>query len=123
MGSIPRPPIFRIPLTQLIVLLPISLATWWLDTTLAYSIFLGGLIHLIPNTFFAQRAFRVQGASARYATMWSFSLGQTIKFLLTLLGFGMVFLLVKPLNVVAVFLSYIAVALIGLIAATLVLKP
>jgi len=116
MGNIPRPPIYRIPLIQLAVLLPLSAAAWYYSATIAYSVLLGGLIHLLPNTVFASRAFSVQGASARQSILLSMGLGQVWKFILTMVAFAAIFIAVKPLNFIAVFSAYIVMFIVHTMA-------
>ncbi|TQV82706.1 ATP F0F1 synthase subunit I [Exilibacterium tricleocarpae] len=106
MASIHKPPVFRVPLVQLAVLLPLCLVAWLFDQTTAYSLLLGGLICVIPNAYFASYAFRYTGARAAPLIARAFFWGETGKFLLTIVGFGAVFLLVKPLDVLALFSAY-----------------
>ena len=116
MASIPKPPVFRIPLTQLLILLPLCLATWFFERTVAYSLLLGGLISVIPNVYFASYAFRYTGARMAPLIARAFFWGETGKFLLTVVGFGVVFLLVKPLDVLALFAAFGAMILVQWIA-------
>ena len=81
---------------------------WWFDPVSAYSILLGGLIFWGPNAYFALYAFRFRGARAAAQILRSMYRGEVGKLVLTLLGFALVFTLVKPLDVLALFLTYIA---------------
>ncbi len=112
MASIPKPPVFRIPLIQLLVLLPLCLVAWLYEQTIAYSLLLGGLISVIPNVYFASYAFRYSGARAAPLIARAFFWGETGKFLLTVVGFGAVFLLVKPLDALALFSAFGAMILV-----------
>ena len=118
MGNIPRPPIYRIPLIQLAVLVPLSATALLVDTTAAYSLLLGGLIHLLPNIYFAVQTFRFQGAKAMRQTLSAMAKGEILKFLLVVIGFALVFVFVKPFNLAALFGAYIAMTLVHAIATT-----
>ena len=106
MASIRKPPVYRVPLVQLGVLLPLCLVAWFYSQTTAYSLLCGGLLCVIPNAYFASYAFRYTGARAAPLIARAFFWGETGKFLLTVVGFGAVFLLVKPLDVLALFSAY-----------------
>ena len=77
--------------------------------TTAYSVLLGGLICLLPNTYFAYRAFRFQGARAAKQIVQSFYAGEAGKLALTTILFAGVFIGVKPLNALALFIGYLSV--------------
>ena len=115
MASIQKPPVVRVPLVQLIILLPLCLVAWlWSENspTTAYSLLSGGLICVIPNAYFASYAFRYTGARAAPMIARAFFWGETGKFLLTVVGFGAVFLLVKPLDALALFSAFGAMILV-----------
>ena len=98
----------RIFITQIVVLLIIGLALYLLtELPTMYSAVLGGLISIGPNSYFARWAFRFSGAKAAQNVARSFYIGEAGKFLLTVILFAAVFALIKPLNVVALFLTYI----------------
>lgn len=81
--------------------------------TPAYSALLGGLICLLPNCYFAFRAFRFQGARAAKQIVRSFYAGEAGKLALTTLLFAGVFIAVKPLNALALFVGYVGVQLLN----------
>ncbi len=62
-----RTPAFPVLLLQLIVMLVVALVLWLFQgLTAGYSGLLGGLVALIPNSYFAFRVYRYSGArSAR----------------------------------------------------------
>jgi ATP synthase protein I len=70
------------------------------------SFFLGGLIQLVPNTYFAWRVFRFSGAAAAHRVAQSFYRGEMVKFVLTGAGFALVFSLVDAVNPPALFAGY-----------------
>ena len=73
----------------------------------AYSAFAGGMISVIANAFFAFRLFSDKGSwqpGNLAATVYRGAIG---KFLLSIAMFIMVVVLLKPLNVVALFVAYL----------------
>jgi len=96
--------VFPVLLTQLVVLLVAALALWqWRGVVVGYSGLCGGLIALLPNVYFAHRAFRFSGARAAQAIVRSFYAGEAGKMILTAVLFGLTFVGVKPLAPLAVF--------------------
>lgn len=89
-------PAYKISLLQaLIGLLVVCL--WWLKGSFsAYSAGLGALIAVIPQLFFAKKAFAKQGARAARQIMNAFYLGEAIKWALTFVLFAIVFIKTKP---------------------------
>lgn len=81
--------------------------------TSAYSAMLGGIIATIPNGYFAARVFAHQGAQAAPKIVRSFYRGEAVKLGLTALMFCLVFILVKPLGVAALFSAFVTVQMAG----------
>jgi len=111
MGSIKRPPMYRIPLSQLVVLALICAAALFVDLPLAYSLALGGLIHILPNLYFVVHV-RFQGARQMPQSLRALKKGEIGKLLLSMAGFAVVFVMVKPLNVLAMFIAYAVMVLV-----------
>ena len=111
MSSIPRPPVYRIVVFQLVLTVALALLAWIHSDVAARSAFLGGLTCAIPNAYFIWRAFRYSGAR------WSVQVVQTMyraeawKFVLTALCFIVIFQRVETLNVLALFAGFITVQL------------
>ncbi len=61
------------------------------------SVFLGGLVSILPTAYFAKTAFRYNGACAAQQIVKSFYKGEAIKMLLTFSLFALIF---KTLNIV-----------------------
>ena len=115
-----NPPVVKISLIQLAVIVLVALMLELTQTrVIAVSALLGGLLCLLPNLYFGLRALellgprvpgadrgKVRGARASQRTVRSFYRAETGKFVLTLLGFAMVFIAVKPLNPAVLFISY-----------------
>lgn len=99
-----RLPVFPVLVVQLLVLLLLALALWqWQGAVAGYSGLCGGLIALLPNMYFAHKAFRFTGARAAQAIVRSFYAGEAGKLILTAVLFALTFAGVKPLNALAVF--------------------
>lgn len=111
MSSIPRPPVYRIVLLQLILTVFSASLAWLYSDVAAYSALLGGLTCALPNAYFVWRAFRYSGARSTVQVVQSFYQGESWKFVLTALSFAVIFQRVEPLNVLALFAGFITVQL------------
>ena len=85
-----------------------------IDGVASYSILLGGLISIVPNGYFAWKVFRFRGARNTPLIVKSFYAGETGKLIMTGVFFAMVFAGIKPLNELAVIVSFTII--VGLIA-------
>lgn len=105
-----RQPMFRVIVLQATMGALIGLLFWLIQGWVAaYSAWLGGLIALLPNVYFTYKAFQYFGARSIAVIVQSFWAGQMGKLILTAVLFALLFLGVKPLNVLAVFVSYVLV--------------
>lgn len=86
----------------------------------AYSAMLGGFICLIPNAYFAYRTFKFQGARAAKHIIRSFYMGEAVKLGLTAGLFTLVFVGVKPLAPLGLFVGFVGVQMIGWLVPLLV---
>jgi ATP synthase protein I len=111
------PALGKLYATQIAILIVASLCSLWVDITTAYSVLLGGLIFIAPTGFFARQAFRFRGAQATLHIARAFYRGETTKFVLTAMAFALVFALVKPLNLIALWLAYVAAMIVHQILA------
>ena len=85
-----------------------------------FSALLGGLIAWLPNTYFALRAFRYRGARAAQKIVRSFYAGAFGKMILTMAMFAVVFIKVKPLGALALFVGFALVQTMNWIVPLLV---
>ena len=83
------------------------------DLTTAKSAGLGALIGWLGSVYFAWQAFRQSGARASRSILGGFYRGMIGKFVIVVLGFSLVFAMVRPLSAGAVLLGF---ALIQLMA-------
>jgi ATP synthase protein I len=103
-------------LQELAVLLILMGVFWPINQVVAYSVFIGGLIFLIPNIYFALYVFRNRDTQYVQNVLLGFYRGEIGKFLLSSVGFAIAFTLVHPLSVLSVFSAYIAATIIQWIA-------
>lgn len=103
--------IFKLWGQQLGLLLLASGLLTGFSATVALSVLLGGLIYWVPNAYFTLYAFRFRGAQAAAAVLRSMYRGEVGKFMLTVVGFALVFTLVKPIEPLSLFVSYSAMTI------------
>ena len=112
-GARPMNPLLLILAAQLALSLVLAAVFWGASGSVSgYSALLGGLACVIPNAFLALRLVvprRDPGAAALVRAAY---IGELGKLALTVLIFGVVFTLVKPLAPVAVFVGFIATQLV-----------
>ena len=111
-ATIETPPVSRIAITQLAVLLVAVIGIAPVDVTLAYSILIGGVIQIGPHTYFTWMAFRYVGARQAPKILRSIHKGEMGKLVLTAVLFALVFKFVKPLHLPALFLTYIVMVFV-----------
>ncbi len=121
-AEIARPPVHRITLAQLVLLVPLCLLLLALDKVLAYSVLSGGLVAIVPQAYFAAVAFRWRGARSARAMARSGYAGEVGKFLLSIAGFAVVFAAVRPIDGLAVFAGYLAMLAIQITGSWLLLR-
>jgi len=80
----------------------------------------GGLIAWLPNMYFALRAFRYRGARAAQKIVRSFYAGAFGKMILTMAMFAIVFIKVKPISALALFIGFAIVQTMNWIVPLLV---
>jgi len=110
-------PTFRALVIQLIVvtLLAVVCAVT-LGIVAAYSVLIGGMIALVANAYFTYKAFQLYGARSMTAIVQSFWAGQVGKMVVTAVLFALVFITVKPFDVVLLFLGYILIQLTSVVS-------
>jgi len=112
---------YRLVWSQLVLTIVIaSLLFAYIGSESAYSALLGGLAYILPNVWFVRLAFRDSGRSTPQLILSRFYLGETGKLVLTGIVFALCFLLVKPLHVGALFLTYIMMIIVNLAGLALI---
>jgi ATP synthase protein I len=114
-GEIARPPVHRITLVQLALLVALCALLLAFDRVIAYSALSGGLIAIVPQAYFAVLAFRWRGARSARAIARSSYAGEVGKFLLSVAGFALVFAVLRPINGPAVFGGYLVMLILQII--------
>jgi len=112
---IPQPRVLRWLGLEAALLIIVTLSVWLIDDVMAKSALIGGLVYLIPQGWFAYRAFRFQGARAAPLVVKNFYRGEAGKFLLTTIAFVASFSLVRPMNVLVFFSAFAALNLINVL--------
>ncbi|KXS48018.1 MAG: ATP synthase protein I [Marinobacter sp. T13-3] len=114
-----RKAITYVPLKQwltieMAVLSVLSLLWWLLVSRLAgYSALVGGLIFVIPNAYFAHRAYRYQGARQMSLAVSNIFRAESIKLALTAVFFAAVFTLMEPVHVPALLFTFAVMVVVG----------
>jgi ATP synthase protein I len=106
----------RVTVFQSVVLLLLVTGTFlaW-GKVVAWSAGLGGLVSLIPGTWFAYLVFRHTGARSMERMVRSTYMGELVKLLMMGAGFGLVFALVEPVSARAVFGGFVLIHLAGML--------
>ena len=100
--------IIRILLMQIATTFFLMVTFWLFDNKIAaYSSFLGGMLSIVPNIFLAARL--IASLRSAKAVLRAAYIGEAGKVILTFLLFGLVFIIVKPLDAKALFISFIIV--------------
>jgi ATP synthase protein I len=121
-AEILRPPVHRITLVQIVVLVVLSLILLASDEVRAYSVLGGGLIAILPQAYFAARAFRWRGAKSARAMARSGYAGLVGKFLLSVTGFAVLFGIVRPIDAPAVFTAFVLMLALQITGSWLLLR-
>lgn len=103
----------KVLLAQLVTSMVLGMLFWGLDARISgYSALLGGLICVVPNAFLALRLAVPRRDPGAGALLQAAYIGELGKLALTVLMFGMVFVLVRPLAAGALFAGFIAAQLV-----------
>ena len=121
-AEIARPPVHRITLAQLALLVPLCLFLLVIDEVSAYSVASGGLVAILPQAWFGFQVFRRRGAGVARTVAGASSAGFIAKFLLSATGFAIVFAMVRPIDGLAVFAGYLAMLLIQFLGSWMLLR-
>lgn len=116
MSNLKPPPVYKVIVAQLAATGVIAVISLLISGSVtAYSVFLGGLISALPNSYFAMQAFRYQGARSADKVVKSFLKGEFGKMGLTLVLFALCFSLISNVSEVALILGFIVVQFTGVI--------
>lgn len=101
-----RRQVLRFIAAQLFATLVLSIILLIFDRVVAYSSLAGGLIATLANAWFALKVFRVKSTVAAETLLSTFYVGEIYKFVFTGAMFIVAFVLVKPISVVALLVTY-----------------
>lgn len=122
-AGIARPPIHKITLAQLVFLALICLVLAIAGKVeFAYSFLCGGLVSILPQAYFAIRAFAWRGARSAQSLARASYGAEIGKFVLSVAGFALVFALVRPINGPAVFAGFLLMLVIQITGSWLLLR-
>jgi ATP synthase protein I len=107
MTTISKPSVHKVALYQLLLLLVVFIPVALIDSLTACSILVGGLIQIGPQAWFARQAYKYTGSSQVGQVVRAMYLGETGKILLTAALFTVSFILLRQLNFLTVFSSFI----------------
>jgi ATP synthase protein I len=99
----------RFIITQLAATIVLFVVSLTFDFTIAYSSLTGGLIATLANAWFALKVYRVKPTVTPEILLSTFYVGEIYKFIFTGAMFIMAFVLIKPLNVVALLVTYLLI--------------
>lgn len=85
------------------------------DTTAAYSAVLGGAVFIAPNWLFTGVVFRQTETDSARRILHRFFIGEALKIFVTIVLFAVCFILVKPLNVISLFATFLVMMVINII--------
>jgi ATP synthase protein I len=120
--TIPRPPVYRIMISQLLVLAPVIGILWALWPSVVFAVLAGAMIEILARTYFGYYAFRYIGAQQMHQVVSSFKRGELGKFVIVAVLFGALFSLNKGQPPAAVFTGYLVSSLFGAILSMRLLK-
>lgn len=80
------------------------------------SVFVGALLHFLAQSVFTFFAYRAEGTRARQQIMLNMYLGQMLKWLISLLGFALIFIYQQPITAALVIIGYFIMQLYHIIS-------
>jgi ATP synthase protein I len=105
----------KVWLKQALVLIASVVVVAWFDWLIAKSLLIGGLIYLLPSISFALMALRGHEKASAGLVLDNMYRGAMGKFLLTSTGFIITFVVLMPINIVSLFLSFFIMTILGLV--------
>lgn len=102
---------------QIVLLMAVSTVVWFTAGKVAgYSALLGGLIYLIPFMYQAHRVLRTKPSDSLRRNVRELYKSEIWKMALTMVAFGLVFSLVRPLEPFSLFGVFVLMQLIAWLA-------
>ena len=114
MSNLKPPPVYKVILAQVAATVLIAVISLLISGNIvAYSVFLGGMISALPNTYFVMHAFRYRGARAADKVVKSFLRGELGKMVMTLVLFALSFSLLTDISELALILGFVVTHFVG----------
>jgi ATP synthase protein I len=107
MTTIPKPPVYRVALYQLSLLLLVCGVLLLFGDVRGWSVMTGGLIQIIPQAWFTRQAYRYTGARQVHLVVRAIYQGETGKVALTAALFVITFVVLKNLNFLVLMSTFI----------------
>jgi len=106
---------FRLVYVQLVITVVIALLSYaFCGLIIAYSVFLGSIVYILPNIYFVRSALKYVEPQTPQSILSRFYIGEGQKFLLAMAMFAICFALIKSLHAVSFFAAYILIMIINL---------
>ncbi len=106
LGQMQQNQALKFIVAQFVVTFALSAAFLIFDYAAAYSALVGGLIATTANAWFAVKVFRVKSIETAETLLATFYVGEIYRFIFTGAMFIMAFVLIKPINVIALLVTY-----------------
>ncbi|SIS40066.1 ATP synthase subunit I [Neptunomonas antarctica] len=103
----------RIFLIQTLMVVIMAVIFLFYDLIAAYSVLLGGVIYLLPNSYFAWRILFSQQNGSPNRALADMYIGQIWKMAISIVCFSAVFILVRPLSPFSLFVTFILLQISG----------
>lgn len=113
----PLKPVLKVIIIEFSIILALGVLSCVLNPIVGISTLVGGLIFVIPNTYFTFYAFRYTGAQWAPWILRSFYRGQAGKLILVGVGFAMAFELISPLHHIALFGTFVFMTFVHILVA------
>lgn len=112
-----RAQMHKIYLFQVILVAIVATSLFFLQGKVeSLSVVAAGLIYLIPNLYFTQRALKHDPGATAGRVLAQMYMSEIWKMVLTAVLFGAAFVLIKPISAFSLFGTYILMQIIGSIA-------
>ena len=116
MSNLKTPPVYKVTIAQLAATVFIAVISLLISgIILAYSVLLGGLISVVPNSYFVFHAYRYQGARNSQNVVKGFIRGELGKIIMTVVLFALSFTLITSLNELALILGFTLIHFVGVV--------
>ncbi len=121
-STVPKPDLAGLFIRQLLVVALVGAGVAAIDFKIAMAWVVGALLYILPQTYFAIRAFRYRGAAQMQHVYLSTNQGLMGKWLLFATGLALVFRFWPEVSLPALFIGYLLAQIGGLISYTILIN-